>query len=218
MYIRKKEGLGEGQTMAGCDKIESVTLRVPFRIDFNDFLKLVCCAVGRWMPFRTEDRPGRQAWCFVKKHETMLWDVHTEMFVKKTSCVEFLARYCRRRGATIDITLALKRFLDTPCRPSSLCKPGVCVPSVVCPAGSQPPPPSELDPRPPKCKTVDGLTRNICNDAKRICKLADELNDPLSREKCEKARESCKAALERSKTCGSVTDHRHIPAPTWLSR
>ena len=61
MYIRKKEGLGEGQTMAGCDKIESVTLRVPFRIDFNDFLKLVCCAVGRWMPFRTEDRPGRQA-------------------------------------------------------------------------------------------------------------------------------------------------------------
>jgi len=198
-----------------CDKIEPAVITVPFRIDFADFLKLVCCAIGRWMPFRTDLPPGRQAWCFVRKHEAMLWDIHTEMFINKTPCVEFQAQYCRRRGVTVDVTLKLKRFLTTACPPSSLCKPGVCSPSLVCPASTQSPAP-ELDPRPPKCKTVDGLTKNICSNAKKICKLADEVNDPWSRGKCEEARAACKAAVERSKDCGSVTDHRDEPAPTRL--
>ncbi len=209
--------LGEDQTtIQPCDKIEPAVLTVPFRIDFGDFLKLVCCAIGRWMPFRTDHPPGRQAWCFVRKHEALLWDLHTEMFVKKIPCVELQAQYCRRGGATIDVRITLKRFLNRACRPSSLCRTGVCDPSLVCPPSTQPPLHPELDPRPPKCKTVDGLTRSICDNAKRICKIADELNDPSSRDKCEKARASCKEALERSKSCGSVTDHRHVPAPTQL--
>jgi hypothetical protein len=201
-------------TIQPCDKIEPAVLTVPFRIDFGDFLKLVCCAIGRWMVFRTDRPAGRQAWCFVKKHEALLWDLHTEMFVKKIPCVELRAQYCRRGGATIDVRIALKRFLNRACRPSSLCRTGVCDPSLVCPPSAQPHP--ELDPRPAKCKTVDALTRSICDNAKRICKIADELNDPSSRDKCEKARTSCKEALERSKSCGSVTDHRHVPAPTQL--
>ena len=207
--------LGEDQaTIQPCDKIEPAVLTVPFRIDFGDFLKLVCCAIGRWMVFRTDRPAGRQAWCFVLKHEALLWYVHTEMFVMKIPCVEFRAQYCRRGGATIDVRIALKRFLSRACRPSSLCRTGVCDPSLVCPPSVQPHP--ELDPRPAKCKTVDALTRSICDNAKRICKIADELNDPSSRDKCEKARTSCKEALERSKSCGSVTDHRHVPAPAQL--
>src|SRR5262245_14793592 len=197
-----------------CDKIEPAVLTVPLRIDFADFLKLVCCAIGRWMPFRTDRPPGRQAWCFVKKHEALLWDIHTKMFIDKTPCVELQAQYCRRNGVTVDVTLKLKRFLTTACPPSSLCKTGVCDPSLVCPASAQPPP--ELDPRPLKCKTVDGLTKSICSNAKKICKLADEVNDPWSRGKCEEARAACKAAVERSKNCGSITDHRDQPAPTRL--
>lgn len=211
MYISMGEWLG-GLPTEPCDKIEPALLRVPFRIDFGDFLKLVCCAIGRWMVFRTDQPPGRQAWCFVRKHEALLWELHTEMFVKKIPCVELQAKYCRRRGATVDVTLTLKQFLSTACLPSSLCKPGVCNPSLVCP--TQPSPPSELDPRPLKCRSVDGATRNICDDAKKICKLAAQLNDQWSRDKCEQARASCEAALGRRKSCGSVTDHRHLPAPT----
>lgn len=215
MYIRTSAELGQDlTTMQPCDKIESATLRVPFRINFDDFLKLVCCAIGRWMPFRTEHPPGRQAWCFVKKQETLLWNLHTEMFVKKIPCVELQAQYCRRKGATTDVKLTLKQFLSTACRPSSLCKPGVCLPSVQCPPSSQPLPHPELDPRSPRCKQVDKLTRSICDDAKKICKIADELNDPWSQDRCEKARASCAAALQRSKNCDTITDHRHLPAPT----
>ena len=216
MYVMSGEGLGQvTATTQPCDKIEPATLRVPFRIDFKDFLKLVCCAIGRWMPFRTDRPPGRQAWCFVNKHEALLWDLHTEMFVKKIPCVELQAQYCRRKGATIDVKITFKQFLVTACRPSTLCKAGVCVPSSVCPPGSRSlPPPPELDPRSPRCRQVDKLTRSICDNAKTICKIADELQDPSSRDKCEKARTSCEAALQRSKLCDSVTDHRHLPAPT----
>jgi hypothetical protein len=212
MYIHTSERLGQHQaTVQPCDKIEAATLRIPFRINFDDFLKLVCCAIGRWMPFRTDHPPGRQAWCFVKKHETLLWDLHTEMFVKKIPCVELRARYCRRRGATIDVTITLRQFLATACRPSSLCKAGICDPSFLCP--QRPPLPPELEPRTSRCKAVDMLTKSTCDNAKRICKIAEELNDPSSRASCEKARASCEAALQRSKRCATVTDHRHLPAP-----
>jgi hypothetical protein len=215
MYIRTSTGLGQDlATMQSCDKTEPAILRVPFRINFADFLKLVCCAIGRWMPFRTDRPPGRQAWCFVQKHETLLWNLHTEMFVKKIPCVELQAQYCRRREATIDVKLTLKRFLSTACRPSSLCKPGVCPPSVQCPPSFQPPPHPELDPRSSRCKQVDRLTKSICDDAKKICKIADELNDSWSRDRCDQARANCAAALQRSKNCDTITDHRHLPVPT----
>lgn len=211
MYLSAGEPLAADPT---CDKIERAVLTVPFHIDFAEFLKLVCCAVGRWMPFRTDKPPGKQARCFVVKHEKLLWQLHTEMFVDKVPCVELQARYCRRGGSTIDVTLAFKRYLSTACRPSSLCAAGVCDPSVKCPPSTQSPTSAEFDPRPSKCRTVDGLTTSICDNAKKICKIADEMNDPWSRGKCEQARTACKAALERSKTCGSVTDQRHMPAPT----
>ena len=202
MYIHTNAGLGQDtSTILPCDKIESATLRVPFRIDFAEFLNLVCCVIGRWMPFRTDSPPGRQAWCFVKKHETLLWDLHTEMFVKKIPCVELQAKYCRRKGATIDVTITLKRFLSTACRPSTHCKPGVCNPSsIVCPPSTRPSSP-ESDPRRLTCRTVDGLTKSICDNAKRICKIAEELKDPASRAKCEEARAKCADALQRSKNC-----------------
>lgn len=214
MYISTGGGLGQAPApIQTCDKIEPAVLSVPFRIRFDEFLKLVCCAMGRWMVFRTDTPPGRQAWCFVKKHEDLLWDIHTEMFVKKIPCVELQAKYCRRNGTTVDVSLALKQFLNTACRPSSLCKPGVCNPSsITCPPNISVLP-SELDPRSSKCRQVDKLTRSICDNAKQICKLADELNDPWSRDKCEKAREACKAALGNSKKCGIVTDRRNEPAP-----
>ena len=191
-----------------CDKTELATLKVPFRIDFDEFQKLVCCAIGRWMPFRTDRPPGRQARCFVKKHERLLWNIHTEMFVKKIPCVELQARYCRRKGMTADVTIALRQFLNTACPPSSLCKTGVCSPSIACPTSTQHP---EFDPRSRRCKQVDVLTRSICDNAKKICKLADDLNDPSSREKCEKARASCEAALQRSKSCEKTDLVGEIP-------
>lgn len=196
-----------------CDKTEPATLRVPFRIDFDEFLKLVCCAIGRWMPFRTDRPPGWRARCFVKKHEPLLWDIHTEMFVKRIPCVELQAQYCRRKGVTTDVTLMLKQFLSTACPPSSLCKTGVCSPSVACAPITKSP---ENAPRSPRCKRVDKLTRSICDNAKKICKLADDLNDPSSRDKCEKARASCEAALRRSKSCDTIMDCRSgvcVPRP-----
>jgi hypothetical protein len=216
MYISIGGGLGQyPATIPSCDKIESATLRVPFRINFDDFLKLVCCAIGRWMPFRTDRPPGRQAWCFVKKYEALLWNLHTEMFVKKFLCVELKAQYCRRKGVTTDVTITLMKFLGTACPPSSLCKVGVCKPSVVCPPSSQPPDPRTFS---AKCMATDKLTKSICDNAKKICKIADELNDPWSRDKCEKARASCEAALQNSKNCDMVTDCRSgtcVRRPRW---
>lgn len=51
------------------------------------------------------------------------------------------------------------------------------------------------------CKDIDTLKDSICSSAAKICKIADELNDPPSRDKCEKARVSCEAAQRRSKSC-----------------
>lgn len=219
MYISMGEGLGQDHaTIPPCDKIESATLKVPFRINFDDFLKLVCCAVGRWMPFRSDHPPGRLARCFVKKHEALLWDLHTEMFVKKIPCVELKAQYCRQKGVTTDVTISLRRFVGAACPPSSLCKTGACNPSVVCPPNSRSS--QSQDPRSfsAKCMATDKLTRSICDNAKKICKIADDLNDPWSRDKCEKGRVSCEAALQRSKNCDMVMDCRNgtcIPRPRW---
>src|SRR6185312_17127562 len=112
----------------------------------------------------------------------------------------------------------LRRFVGTACPPSSLCKTGVCNPSVVCP--SNPPSSQSQDPRSysAKCMATDKLTRSICDNAKKICKIADDLNDPWSRDKCEKGRVSCEAALQRSKNCDMVMDCRSgtcIPRPRW---
>jgi hypothetical protein len=157
MYIPIGEGLGQDQATAQpCDKIETATLRVPFRDNVDDFLKLVCCAIGRWMIFRTDQPAGRQAWCFVKKNETLLRSVHDKMSASKFPCVELQAQYCRRRGATIDVTITKWKSLPTACRPSSLCKPGVCNPSVACPPTPpkpQPPPPPTLD----QCRKEKGF-------------------------------------------------------------
>jgi hypothetical protein len=219
MYISLGRGLGQyPPTIPSCNKIESATLRVPFRINFDDFLKLVCCAIGRWMPFRTDRPPGRQAWCFVKKHEALLWNLHTEMFVKKHACVELKAQYCRRKGVTTDVTITLTKFFGTACLPSSLCKAGVCKPSVWCPPippSSQPPDPRSFS---AKCMKTDELTKRICDNAKKVCKIADELNDSWSRDKCEKARASCEAALQNSKNCDMVLDCRSgtcVRRPRW---
>src|SRR5262245_57657308 len=115
MYILPGASLGQAPAPSpaptlktgACDKVEWAAMQVPFHIDFAAFLNLVCCAVGRWMPFRTDVPPGRQAWCFVKRHEAFLWEIHTEMFIKKIPCVEFQTRYCRsgKWDATIDVVI-----------------------------------------------------------------------------------------------------------------
>lgn len=169
MYIHKSEGLGLDQaTTQPCDKIEFATLRVPFHPNVDEFLKNVCCAIGRWMIFRTDQPPGRQAWCFVKKNETFLKSIHAEMSPGSPlgwDCVDLQARYCRRGGATIDVTITKRTLLRTKCPTgwtgSSLCKPGVCNPSVVCPPTTQhrphPPPKPEPPVMPPP-----GFCREKC--------------------------------------------------------
>jgi hypothetical protein len=175
MYIHTSEGLGQDQatikqtvSKQPCDKIELHALRVPFRTNVDDFLKLVCCAIGRWMIFRTDRPPGRLAWCFVKKNETLLRSLHVEMSVVGYPCVELQAQYCRRGAATIDVTITKWKWLLTACRPSSLCKPGVCNPSVVCPPTTQCRPCLPPKPEPP-VMPPPGFCREKCMREREKC-------------------------------------------------
>lgn len=60
------------------------------------------------------------------------------------------------------------------------------------------------DPRPktPKCQDVCSLGNAICENAGRICRIADELKgDPWAREKCNSAKASCREAKQRCCKC-----------------
>lgn len=60
------------------------------------------------------------------------------------------------------------------------------------------------DPQPKteKCKDVCSLADNICQNAGRICRIADELKgDEWARDKCTSAKASCRQAKERCCKC-----------------
>lgn len=60
------------------------------------------------------------------------------------------------------------------------------------------------DPRPktPKCQDVCSLANAICENAGRICRIADDLgNDPWARDKCNSAKASCREAKKRCCKC-----------------
>jgi hypothetical protein len=55
---------------------------------------------------------------------------------------------------------------------------------------------------PPRCDDVCSLGDAICDNAERICTLADELgNDHLAQEKCTSAKASCREAKQRCCSC-----------------
>jgi hypothetical protein len=62
---------------------------------------------------------------------------------------------------------------------------------------------------PPRCDDVCSIGDAICDNAERICTLADELgNDQLAQEKCTSAKASCREAKQRCCSCAQV----EIPA------
>jgi hypothetical protein len=219
MYIRAHEGLGENQTTQHvskqpCDKLELRKLMVPFRPKVDDFLKLVCCAIGRWMIFRTDHPPGRLAWCFVKRNEPLLRIIHVEMSRLRIPCVELEAQYCRRGTATIEVRITTWKWLGAACPPPSLCKTGVCNPSVVCPPAVMCRPCQPLRPGPPvkppvewkmpelhpsRCRQVEMLSEAICQNSENICRIAAQLNEEQAWATCMRARASCEEA--RRKRC-----------------
>ncbi len=53
----------------------------------------------------------------------------------------------------------------------------------------------------PACSDVCDLGDAICDNAESICGIADELNDPWAREKCDSAKASCREARQRCCRC-----------------
>jgi hypothetical protein len=66
--------------------------------------------------------------------------------------------------------------------------------------------------RPPqRCEDVCSIGDAICDNAERICTLADELgNDQLAQDKCTSAKASCREAKQRCCSCAAAP----IPAET----
>jgi hypothetical protein len=56
------------------------------------------------------------------------------------------------------------------------------------------------------CVEIQTLTDAICDNAGRICQIADELgDDEAAQATCERARRSCEEAAKRSAACGPPT-------------
>ncbi len=66
-----------------------------------------------------------------------------------------------------------------------------------------PSPPQRKPPTEQTCVEAATLGDAICDNAGRICRIAEELgDDPGARASCERARQSCKDARTRVKGCG----------------
>ncbi|MBZ0238112.1 MAG: hypothetical protein K8M05_37730, partial [Deltaproteobacteria bacterium] len=67
----------------------------------------------------------------------------------------------------------------------------------------------------PACSDVCDLGDAICDNAESICGIADELNDPWAREKCDSAKASCREARQRCCRCDEeAPDHAADPSPS----
>jgi hypothetical protein len=51
------------------------------------------------------------------------------------------------------------------------------------------------------CHDTCSIKDAICDNAESICRIADDLNDDWSAEKCHSAKASCREATERCCTC-----------------
>jgi len=68
---------------------------------------------------------------------------------------------------------------------------------------------------PPRCGDVCSLGDAICDNAERICTLADELgNDHLAQDKCTSAKASCREAKQRCCSCAAIEVPPAAPAET----
>ena len=66
---------------------------------------------------------------------------------------------------------------------------------------------------PPRCGDVCSLGDAICDNAERICTLADELgNDHLAQDKCTSAKASCREAKQRCCSCAAIEVPTAAPA------
>jgi hypothetical protein len=67
-------------------------------------------------------------------------------------------------------------------------------------------PPEPMPPSAEVCVEIQTLTDAICDNAGRICQIADELgDDEAAQATCERARRSCEEAAKRSAACGPPT-------------
>lgn len=61
--------------------------------------------------------------------------------------------------------------------------------------------------QPKRCDDICSIGEAICDNAERICTLADELgNDQLAQDKCTSAKASCREAKQRCCTCIAAPD------------
>lgn len=60
---------------------------------------------------------------------------------------------------------------------------------------------TQRDPAVPSCSTIDQFTTSICNDGRRLCKVAAELDKPEGWAKCQAAVISCRNAAQTSRGC-----------------
>lgn len=115
--------------LLACDLLRLKILKVPVRASFDEFFKVVCCAIGRWTIFRKDK--GRRAWCFAKRNEGNLRLIYDRARATNMRCVKLYAIYCYRPRVqphrVIDVRIVAVQFLPATCRASSLCRyPGVC--------------------------------------------------------------------------------------------
>ena len=71
----------------------------------------------------------------------------------------------------------------------------------------------EREPTTDTCQEICTLKDAICDNAERICELADDLgDDPWADDKCESARGSCREATEQCCGCAANESPAAIPA------
>lgn len=61
--------------------------------------------------------------------------------------------------------------------------------------------PQPQPPRSARCQDMDMIGKDICQNAERICALAEQVKDEYSRSRCQKARDSCQSARQNASTC-----------------
>lgn len=151
MYVATIEGFGNAKkspdcppcpipSLDPCSKEIRRRLTVPFRSDLKDFLRQVCCAIGRFTIFRRDK--GYRAWCHVERNRSDLESLHRflqNLGYVDGECVTVIADNCVmvQKGQARVERVSIRGLLgaDIPpsqrrmCRPSSRCTPSdVCCP------------------------------------------------------------------------------------------
>jgi hypothetical protein len=173
----------EWETQPLCPGVSSSTytlrarnLRVPFKNNFEDFRREVERAVGKWTVFRSDQ--GQRVRRLVEPVISNLRSIHQKNLAAGL-----------RSGALIEIIVNF--YYAGKGESLRVCAIAILPPEVI----------NITESRSPRCKAVDMMTEQICQNADKICKLSAALNDAQSRATCERARATCAESRQRGRLC-----------------